>query len=98
MASWFNPCAFALNAAGTFGDEGTGVLRGPYFQDWDMGLAKNFALRESVGLQFQLEAFNVFNHPSWGQPNLTWTNGSPLAAITSATSQRLVQLSLALKF
>ena len=98
MASWFNPCAFALNAAGTFGDEGTGVLRGPYFQDWDMGLAKNFALRESVGLQFQLEAFNVFNHPSWGQPNLTWTNGSPLGAITSATSQRLLQLSLALKF
>lgn len=98
MASWFNPCAFALNALGTFGNEGSGVLRGPYFQDWDMGLAKNFALRESVGLQFQLEAFNVFNHPSWGQPNLSWTNGSPLGAITSATSPRLVQLSLALKF
>jgi len=98
MASWFNPCAFALNALGTFGDESTGALRGPYFQDWDMGLAKNFALRESVGLQFQLEAFNVFNHPSWGQPNLSWTNGSPLGAITSATSPRLVQLSLALKF
>ena len=98
MASWFNPCAFALNALGTFGDERTGALRGPYFQDWDMGLAKNFALRESVGLQFQLEAFNVFNHPSWGQPNLTWTEGSPLGTITSATSPRLVQLSLALKF
>lgn len=98
MASWFNPCAFALNAVGTFGNEGSGVLRGPYFQDWDMGLAKNFALRESVGLQFQLEAFNVFNHPSWGQPNLSWTDGSPLGAITSATSPRLVQLSLALKF
>jgi hypothetical protein len=98
MASWFNPCAFALNALGTFGNEGSGVLRGPYFQDWDMGLAKNFALRESVGLQFQLEAFNVFNHPSWGQPNLSWTNGSPLGVITSATSPRLVQLSLALKF
>jgi len=98
MASWFNPCAFALNALGTFGDEATGSLRGPYFQNWDMGLAKNFSVRESVGLQFQLEAFNVFNHPSWGQPNLSWTNGSPLGAITSATSQRLVQLSLALKF
>ena len=98
MASWFNPCAFALNALGTFGNEGSGPLRGPYFQDWDMGLAKNFALHESVGLQFQLEAFNVFNHPSWGQPNLSWTNGSPLGVITSATSPRLVQLSLALKF
>jgi len=45
-----------------------------------------------------LEAFNVFNHPSWGQPNLTWVNGSPLGEITSATTQRIVQLSLALKF
>lgn len=98
MANWFNPCAFALNPMGTFGDEGTGPVRAPYFQDWDMGLAKNFALRESIGLQLQLEAFNVFNHPSWGQPNMTWTNGSPLGAITSATSPRLVQLSLALRF
>jgi len=98
MSSWFNPCAFALNPMGTFGGEGTGPVRGPYFQDWDMGLAKNFALRESVALQLQLEAFNVFNHPSWGQPNMTWTNGSPLGAVTSATSPRLVQLSLALKF
>ena len=98
MSSWFNPCAFALNPMGTFGDEGTGPVRGPYFQDWDMGLAKNFALRESVALQLQLEAFNVFNHPSWGQPNMTWTNGSPLGAITNATSPRLVQISLALKF
>jgi hypothetical protein len=97
-ASWFNPCAFALNPLGTFGNESQGALRGPYFQDWDMGLAKNVALPESMGLQFQLEAFNAFNHPSWGQPNLTWTNGSPLGSITSATSPRLVQLSLALKF
>jgi hypothetical protein len=64
LASWFNRCAFALNALGTFGDERTGVLRSPYFQDWDMGLAKNFAVRESIGLQLELEAFNVFNHPS----------------------------------
>jgi hypothetical protein len=98
LTNWFNPCAFALNPAGTFGDERTGVLRGPYFQNWDMGLAKNFALRESVGLQFQLEAFDVFNHPCWGAPNLTLASGSPLGAITSATSPRIVQLSLALKF
>ena len=97
-AAWFNPCAFSLNPVGTFGDESTGPVRAPYFQDWDMGLAKNFALRESVGLQLELEAFNVFNHPSWGQPNMSWFNGSPLGAISSATSQRLVQLSLALKF
>jgi hypothetical protein len=97
-AAWFNPCSFAINSIGTFGNEHTGPVRAPYFQNWDMGLAKNFAVRESIGLQVQLEAFNVFNHPSWGQPNMSWTSGSPLGAITSATSPRLVQLSLALKF
>ncbi|MGB7495267.1 MAG: TonB-dependent receptor [Candidatus Acidiferrum sp.] len=98
MASWFNPCAFALNPMGTFGDEGNGVLRGPGFQNWDMGLAKNFAIHESMNLQFQLEAFNVFNHPNWGQPNLNWTNGAPLGTITSATSPRITQLSLVFSF
>jgi hypothetical protein len=97
-ASWFNPCAFALNPVGTFGNEHTGALRGPYFQNWDMGLAKNFALRESTELALEVEAFNIFNHPNLGQPNLTWVNGSPLGSITSATSPRIVQLSLALKF
>jgi Carboxypeptidase regulatory-like domain len=96
--NWFNPCAFALNPLGTFGNESQGALRGPYFQNWDMGLAKNVSLPESMGLQFQLEAFNAFNHPSWGQPNLSWNNGPPFGTITNATSPRLLQLSLALKF
>lgn len=97
-ASWFNPCAFALNPFGTFGNEHNSAFYGPYFQNWDMGLAKNFAVRESVGLELELQAFNTFNHPSLGQPNTTWTNGSPLGSITSATSPRIVQLSLAVKF
>jgi hypothetical protein len=96
--NWFNPCAFSLNPLGTFGNESQGALRGPHFQNWDMGLAKNVSLHESMCLQFQLEAFNAFNHPYWGQPNLTWNNGPPFGAITNATSPRLLQLSLALKF
>ena len=63
-----------------------------------MGLAKNVTVREGDTLQFQLEAFNVFNHPNWGTPNLTYTNGAPLGSITSETSPRLLQLSLAFSF
>ena len=97
LQDWFNPCAFVIPAAGTFGDEKNGALRGPRFQNWDMGLAKNFPVRESVSLQLQLEAFNVFNHPSWGAPNLFIDTGT-FSTITSATSPRLVQISLVLKF
>lgn len=98
LANWFNPCAFVPAALGSFGDESPGSFRGPYFQDWDMGLAKNITVRETENLQFELEAFNAFNHPSWGEPNLSWSNGAPLGAITSATSPRLLQLSLSFSF
>ena len=99
LDNWFNPCAFALQALGTFGNERVGSLRGPRFQNWDMGLAKNFVIRESMGLQFQLEAFNVFNHPSWGTPDLFLDDAPGLfSTINNATSPRIVQLSLALKF
>lgn len=97
LQNWFNPCAFTIPAPGTFGDERIGVLRGPHFLNWDMALAKDFKLRESMSLQLQLEAFNVFNHPNWGAPS-TYIDSGMLSQITSATSPRIVQLSLALKF
>jgi hypothetical protein len=99
LTNWFNPCAFTEPALGTFGNESVGALRGPRFQNWDMGLAKKFSLHESTSLQFQLEAFNVFNHPSWGTPDLFIDDAPNLfSTINNATSPRIVQLSLALKF
>jgi hypothetical protein len=57
-----------------------------------------------MGLQFKLEAFNVFNHPSLSLPTysgglyLTPDYSQPFSAIDTATSPRILQLSLALKF
>jgi carboxypeptidase family protein len=99
LSNWFNPCAFAIQPLGTFGNERRGALRGPHYQNWDMGLAKNFALSESIGLQFQAEAFNVFNHPNWGTPDLYADDAPDLfSTVNSATSPRILQFSLALKF
>jgi hypothetical protein len=99
MANWFNSCAFVLPALGTFGNESRGGLRGPHFQNWDLGLAKNFTLRESFSLQFQMEAFNVFNHPNWGTPDLFLDDAPNLfSTINNSTSPRIVQFSLAFKF
>ncbi len=64
-----------------------------------MGLARKFSLHESVSLQLQLEAFNVFNHPSWGTPDMYIDDAPGLfSTINNTTSSRIVQLSLALKF
>jgi hypothetical protein len=41
--------------------------------DFDMALVKKFSIRESVNLQFGIQAFSVFNHPQFvpGQLNIS---------------------------
>jgi len=36
-----------------------------------MALFKNFAIHESISMQFRAEAFNVFNHTQWASNNGT---------------------------
>jgi len=40
----------------------------PGFSNVDFSLMKNTKLTEEVSLQFRAEVFDVFNHPSFGQP------------------------------
>ncbi len=64
---WINPAAFVRQATG-FGDAGRNILTGPGFADVDLSIAKDTKIRERVSLQFRTEAFNLFNHPNFGQP------------------------------
>jgi len=45
-------------------------LRGPSFQQFDVRLAKDFALSKGVGVELMLEGFNIFN-----EKNPTGLNG-----------------------
>jgi hypothetical protein len=42
---------------------------GPHFFDMDMGLFKTFKVTEGVQLGVGAQAYNVFNHPNFGQPD-----------------------------
>jgi hypothetical protein len=55
-------------------------LRGPGFFQWDLSLAKDFALNERMKLQFRTDMFNVLNHPNFTNPD-----GGICTAITPAT-------------
>jgi hypothetical protein len=68
---WFDPASFIVSPQGTFGNVGRNTMITPHFQSIDMALAKRFTMpySEHHALQLRLEAFNVFNHPSWGAPN-----------------------------
>src|SRR5207245_5973214 len=66
---WFDPRAYKMPIAGTFGNAGRSSIRGPALFNVDTSLFKRIPIRESVTLQFRAEAFNVFNRTNLGLPN-----------------------------
>lgn len=51
-----------------FGNLGRNSIIGPAFLNMDLGLAKNTKITEKMNLQLRLDAFDLFNHPNYGQP------------------------------
>jgi hypothetical protein len=103
IQNWYNVAAFAQPAPGAFGDERRNSLVGPDLSEIDFSLGKNFALREGIGLQFRIDGYNVFNHPSFGLPNtgVAFANGAPTSSssITSTTiGPRAFQLNARVSF
>ena len=62
---------FVAPAFGTIGNIGKNSFRGPSDYFADASLFKNFSITERVKGQFQLQAFNVFNHAPLGLPSAT---------------------------
>jgi len=66
----------------------------------DMGLGKTFPiLEDKLNLKFRADAFNVFNHPTFGTASLNIvTNGSNFGQVSGTGSARVAQFSLRLEF
>ncbi len=101
QSQWFNPAAFSMPIARTWGNLGRGTLRGPGHETVDLSLIKNTPLTERVALQFRAEFFNTLNHTNFGPPNsivFAGTGISPSAGLitTTATTSRQIQLGLKL--
>lgn len=58
-----NPAAFSIYTLpiGTDGNASLGNCYGPGLDNWDIGLHKEFKLRERLNMQFRFEFFNAFN-------------------------------------
>jgi len=50
---------------GTLGNASKFIFAGPPINNWDMALAKQFALGERVKMQFTAQTYNTFNHPQF---------------------------------
>jgi hypothetical protein len=75
---WFNATpigspgsAFSRPAPGTFGDMDRGSLIGPGMWNVDASLFKRFHFGDTKNLEFRIEATNVFNHVTLGDPDTT---------------------------
>lgn len=62
----------------TLGNMGRNAIVGPGFSNTDLALFKNTKITERVSVQFRADAFDLFNHPNYGQP------GRVLSALSSA--------------
>jgi len=99
LSKWFNTTtAFATPAQYTYGNCGKNTLRGPGRWNIDASLFKNFKVLEKVTFQFRAEAFNVFNHPQFGQPSASIGSAQAGTISSIVGNPRQVQLALRMQF
>jgi Carboxypeptidase regulatory-like domain len=99
--NYFNAPLFPANPPlGVIGNVPRRFFSGPGLQNWDMALLKDTHIKESISLQFRLEAFNAFNHTSFFGPNAVnaTLGATTFGNVVNAASPRLVQAGLKLSF
>jgi Carboxypeptidase regulatory-like domain len=96
-STWANVKAFALPTASTYGNAPRGSIASPAYRNADLNVARTFTLPHEMDLQFRAEFFNVFNHPNFGLPNVTFGTTS-FGTISSALDPRDTQFALKLNF
>jgi TonB dependent receptor-like, beta-barrel len=103
LTNWFaNPSVFVA-PGNAFGAVGRNAFVGPGFQNVDLALIKNTKISERINFQIRMDAFDLLNHPNYGQPN--GTVGPNLGIISSTRfptgdsgSSRQLQVAAKLKF
>jgi hypothetical protein len=99
---WFDPCAFSVPVAGTYGTLGRNTIIGPGLADLDLALEKNFKLSEKAKATFRAEMFNVLNRANFGLPTTSAVNANGTAVgsagLITYTLTPSRQLQFALRF
>lgn len=112
-----NACLLASQFAGTkaqtdFGNLSRNRFRGPSYFDTDLSIKKNFAIREALSFIIGANAYNILNHPNFGNPDSSITSStfgtiqntvvpasSPYGNFQgAAVSGRILQLEAQVKF
>jgi hypothetical protein len=102
---YYDPNAFSVPLAGTFGNAGRSAFRGPGLVNVDTSLFKQIPLNERWKLQFRTEFFNILNHANFNSPNPIVFEGTTVSStagtitdIVSDGNGRQIQFALRLEF
>ncbi|MGI8991137.1 MAG: TonB-dependent receptor domain-containing protein [Bryobacteraceae bacterium] len=95
-SGFFNPAAYAIPIAGTFGDAGRNTIPGPGRFSLNLSFGRSFRLNDDRRrVEFRVDSQNFTNHVSYGSLN-TIVNASnyglPLAALPMRTLTATVRL------
>jgi len=90
---WFDTSCFVPPALNTLGNSGFHILDTDGLVNQDLGLIKNFAVREPLKVQFRAEFFNLFNHPNFGRPNIG-VESALFGRVLSTLPARIMQFGL----
>ena len=88
---YFNTSLFTPEALGQLGNSRRRFFHGPGLNNFDMALLKNFNFTESKVLELRFEAFNVFNHAQFFNPDGE-INSSQFGLVTGARPSRIMQV------
>jgi hypothetical protein len=88
---WFATEGFVQEPLGTFGTSNRRFFHGPGWNNWNLSINKETAIRESARIQIRADFFNSFNHTQFGNPSGRYGN-SVFGRITSARAPRIMQL------
>ena len=89
-----------------FGNLGRNTLIGPSFKNVDFSIIKTTKITERISHEIRIEAFDLTNHPNFGNPGLTAQVGSTSFGVISSTrgatgdagSSRQIQFAMKLIF
>jgi Carboxypeptidase regulatory-like domain/TonB dependent receptor len=96
---WQRPVA-PVPGSPSFGNAGRNTIIGPKWFDSDLSVVKIVPLGERVNVQFRAEAYNVFNHPSLGNPSgcVDCSGGATITSLANNAFMRKMQFGLRVDF
>jgi hypothetical protein len=80
---YFDPAAFAVPTAGTYGNLARNAYYGPWFKTVDVSVFKTTKLGKGASAQLRLELFNLFNTTNWANPGASLASSTTLGLMSN---------------